>query len=155
LSRPVSFDVHGHPQTQGSKKSFAWTDKVTGKARSSMVESAGDKLKSWRTMVSDKAREAMDGAPMMEGPVMVWAVFSFIRPKSHYGTGRNAGKLKASTAIPFPVTKGDLDKLMRAIGDGMTKIVYRDDKQICQLNIGKRWAQSEGVMIKVTSMEDE
>lgn len=68
-----------------------------------------------------------------EGPIGVMLTFFFPRPKSHFGSGRNAGKLKAS-APEFPITKGrnDLDKLVRLVLDGMTGVVYVDDSQVCR-----------------------
>jgi Holliday junction resolvase RusA-like endonuclease len=54
----------------------------------------------------------------------------FPRPKSHYGTGRNAGKLKA-TAPTHNDGKPDRDNLDKAILDAMTGIGFmRDDKQV-------------------------
>ena len=45
-------------------------------------------------------------------------LFRFPRPRSHFGTGRNAGQLKPSA--PFYVrTRPDLDKLARAVGDAL------------------------------------
>jgi hypothetical protein len=41
---------------------------------------------------------------------------------------------------PEHVVKPDLDKLVRAVGDALTGILYRDDAQIVSLNASKRFA---------------
>ena len=52
------------------------------------------------------------------------------RPKSHFGTGKNADKVKQSAPV-FPATMPDIDKLMRAILDGLTDAqVWLDDGQV-------------------------
>ena len=134
----IEFTALGTPQTQGSKKAFSWIDKKSGKARASMVESAGNKLKSWRSAVSDAARDAMAGHPMIGGPARVAYGFFFLRPKSHYRTGKNSHLLK-SGADSWPVTKPDLDKLIRAVNDAMSGVVYRDDKLIVSMEPCKLW----------------
>lgn len=58
------------------------------------------------------------------------SVAYFPRPKSHYGTGRNSGKLKV-TAPTHNDGKPDRDNLDKAILDAMTGIGFmRDDKQV-------------------------
>lgn len=72
------------------------------------------------------------GYPKLEpwpGPVRMTSLFYFTRPKSHYGTGKNAAILKPS-APAIKTTKPDLSKLVRALEDGLTGVVYVDDAQI-------------------------
>ena len=52
-------------------------------------------LKPWAsTITADVA--AAEWEPILEGPVRVTLMFRFPRPKGHYGTGRNADKVKDS-----------------------------------------------------------
>jgi Holliday junction resolvase RusA-like endonuclease len=62
-------------------------------------------------------------------PICLTLLFLMPRPKSHYGTGRNAGILKSS-APAFPITGKDFDNLEKFVCDAMTGIIYEDDKQI-------------------------
>lgn len=50
--------------------------------------------------------------------------------------------------------KPDLDKLVRAVQDALTGIIYKDDGQVCRLTANKNYAAHEGVRIFVTDLED-
>jgi len=65
------------------------------------------------------------------GPVRIIKImFIFPRPQNHFGTGRNAGKLKDSAPF-FVTTKPDLtDNLMKGLCDAMNGVVFLDDKQV-------------------------
>jgi Holliday junction resolvase RusA-like endonuclease len=56
-------------------------------------------------------------------------VFVLARPRSHYGTGRNADRLRA-TAPAWPCSRPDATKLLRAVEDALTGVVWRDDGQV-------------------------
>lgn len=121
------FFVPGKPAPQGSKVAMA--HRHSGKPI--MREGNYDKLYTWRNLVAVEARKAWGDRPPTEFPVKLGITFCFVRPKSHFGTGRNAGKLKPH-APQFPTSRsvGDLSKLVRAIEDAMTGIVYDDDSRI-------------------------
>lgn len=73
-------------------------------------------------------------------PVEVTIVATFPRPAHHYGTGRNAGQLKASAPATPHAQAPDADKLARLILDALTNArVVHDDAQVAQLTIEKRW----------------
>ncbi len=58
--------------------------------------------------------------------------FVFSRPQAHFGSGRNAGVLKA--AAPYWHTvKPDLDNLLKLLWDGLTPRVFAGDQQIVRL----------------------
>ena len=103
--------AHGTPGPQGSK---------TKNRAGAMYESSA-KVKPWREAVKSAALDvlAYDAAwkPVGEA-VRLEIVFTLRRPKSHFGTGRNAGVLKAS-APKFPTGKPDLDKLVRSTQDAL------------------------------------
>ena len=101
----------------------------------------GASLRDFQAAVQIGAMEAMeDAAPWLE-PISVRAHFYFQRPKSHYGSGKNAQTVKASApAHPITRAQGDVDKLTRALLDAMTGIVFRDDAQVAELEVYKRWA---------------
>jgi crossover junction endodeoxyribonuclease RusA len=71
--------------------------------------------------------------------VKVTLVATFARPKSHLGTGRNAGVVKESAPV-WHTTYPDGDKSARAVGDSLTEAgVIVDDAQIAVWLISKRW----------------
>ena len=130
----ISFCVYGKPAQQGSKKGFV----VKGRA---IIVEANDKAKrEWRQSVCMAAREAMNGRELLTGPVVLQVSFFFRRPKSHYGSGKNANKLKASAPVEHTQAP-DLDKLVRNVGDGLTGTVLRDDSQICEILAGRSWTE--------------
>ncbi|MEV7684516.1 RusA family crossover junction endodeoxyribonuclease [Streptomyces bungoensis] len=115
--------VHGTPAPQGSKNR---------NAAGALYESSA-KVKPWREAVKSAALDALayDEAWLpLDEPVRVDVVFTLLRPKHHYGTGRNAGVLKPS-APEHPTGKPDLDKLVRSTQDALTDAgVLRDDSVV-------------------------
>ena len=93
--------------------------------------------------------------PPMEGPLKLTAIFYMPRPKSHYGTGRNADKLKPS-ASRYPTVKPDLDNLLKFYCDVLNGLAWNDDSQVV-IKIGeKRYSgNSEGrTEICIDAMDD-
>lgn len=50
---------------------------------------------------------------------------------------------------PHPTVPPDLDKLIRAVLDGLTAIAYRDDAQVTSIKASKRYGQDIGVHITI------
>lgn len=76
------------------------------------------------------------------------------RPKNHYGTGRNTGRLKSS-APPYKITNPDLTKLTRAVEDALTGIIWKDDSQVVQQETMKRYCrgyEKHGVLIIIKTI---
>lgn len=93
-----------------------------------------------RHLAVDMMTRAWDGRPAHTGPVRVRVVAELRRPKSHYGTGRNAGRLK-DNAPDWAVTYPDGDKIARLLGDALTIAgVITDDVLIAVWSIEKRYA---------------
>ena len=126
--------VHGIPAPQGSKK-------YVGNGR--MIESS-KKVGPWREAVKAAILTATGRAPTaLDGPVRVDITFILPRPKGHYGTGRNAGRVRDS-APSDPVGKPDLDKLLRSTLDALTDVgAIRDDSQVVRIEAAKVYAWPE------------
>lgn len=80
-------------------------------------------------------------------PVDVSIDFRFRRPKSHFGSGRNADLLKDGVAA-YPVSRnlGDLDKLVRSTLDALTAAaVFVDDSLVVRLDVWKLWCVGDEV----------
>jgi Holliday junction resolvase RusA-like endonuclease len=134
LLTEIEFQVHGLPAAQGSKNQFGGE--------------MNKRLKPWRNDIKVVAFGQMNGEPPWAGPVQVRATFIFPRPQSHYRTGKHAGEVKPN-APGWKTSAPDLDKLMRALFDGMSGIVYRDDAQVVSSAESKIWGQTPGVTVKV------
>lgn len=150
MEKQIKFFAQGRPFAQGSKRAFV----IPGTSRATLVESAGEHLKCWRSVVADAAREAVTGNPWEE-PVYFEACFFFLRPKSHYRSGKNSDKLK-DTAPTYHAQKPDVSKLLRAVEDACTGIVYRDDSQIFAERGHKVWSPfQQGVQIVVKQASEK
>jgi len=95
------------------------------------------------------ASEAWEGREILSGPVKLSLCFNLPRPKNHYGTGKNIYVLKHSA--PFFHTKTpDITKLIRAVEDALTGVVWRDDSQVYAQNTIKLYADGRsGVMVTI------
>lgn len=119
---------------------------VKGRA---VLTSTSKNLKPWRAKVAEAARNASDGQYAAGKTCMsVTCTFRMRRPQSHY---RASGELKP-TAPSQPSTRPDLDKLARAVLDGLTGVLFDDDSQVTTLRLIKTYADSRretGVHINV------
>jgi len=129
----VHFRVNGIPKPGGSKRAFY--NKALGRA---MVVDACKTNRQWRDSVIAAAVEAYHGAPMA-GPLKVVFHFCLPRPKSHYGTGRNAGKVKPGKLEAQHTTRPDVLKLARSTEDALTGVLWRDDAQTYMLSAIKHY----------------
>lgn len=135
----LRIEVPGVPAPQGSKAPWGGEANV--------------RTRPWRAAVSWAALEAMreGGCQLLAGPVRVFVEFRFARPRSHYGRGRNADVLRPS-APRLVARTPDLDKLVRAVADALSGIVYRDDAQVAELRAVKLYG-TPGATIEVSAAE--
>lgn len=127
MSTPhLSITVYGLPAPQGSKRHVG---------NGVMVESSKH-LAPWREDVKQAALTALNATPEWDrthAAVVMHAVFTLPRPRSHYRTGKFAHLLRDGAPHKHG-TKPDLDKLLRSVGDALTAAgVYADDSRITQV----------------------
>jgi Holliday junction resolvase RusA-like endonuclease len=124
----LEFRVFGVAQQMGSKRAFVpkgWTRAI--------ITDSNRNLKSWQTLVSEAASQAIQQLPAAEREqlaegVRLTVAFYLPRPKSL------PKRVTAHTKAP------DCSKLVRSLEDALTAVVYRDDAQICDLVAMKRYA---------------
>lgn len=131
----ITFHVEGTSAPQGSKT----------RTRHGMFESS-KRVKPWRELVTQAAVQAGDDAALL-GPLTppyrldVW--FFIQKPKT------------TRAKHPVAPTIGDLDKLVRAVGDALTKSgLIEDDRHIVKLVAEKAWAVGEkpGAIVRVSEV---
>jgi Holliday junction resolvase RusA-like endonuclease len=116
MSNTISFFVSGTPVPQGSMKAFRVknSDKI-------VMTHSNNKLAEWRNIISDMAINMSEthewGIAERGEAIEVKMKFFFSRPASRK-------KDRCMTTRP------DLDKLIRAVNDALTGILYEDDSQI-------------------------
>ena len=127
---PTSFVVSGVPAPKGSR--------ISGRRKDGSIFTR-PASKGEHTWVEAVAKIA-GTQPRLQPPYSVELHFSMPRPK------------KPSHEYP---TRGDLDKLVRAVLDGLTRGgVIVDDRHVTDLSAAKFWAEQgdEGVAVTVESV---
>lgn len=126
----IELVIDGTPTTQGSKS----INRRTGQ----MFEQAKG-LRVWRETIAKTTMACRRGRGPFEGPVFVSAVFLFARPKRR-------------PRRSYPLR--DLDKLQRALGDGLVAGgLLVDDSQITQWLAEKRFTANgevPGVRVRIS-----
>jgi Holliday junction resolvase RusA-like endonuclease len=139
--------VYGKPATAGSKRGFPIRRK-DGTIGVAMTHD-NPRAKNWMASVAQRSREVYQGG-WMTGPLELEIRFYMARPKGHY---RKSQTLKDS-APRRHYQKPDTTKLLRAVEDALTGVLWRDDSQIVILHISKYWTDdSEGADIVVKEIE--
>lgn len=146
----LTFEVVGNAKPAGSKRPV----RAGGTGRILLVDSSGKDGKAWRDAVAHAAAAAMLEAretELFDGPLTLSLIFRRPRPKGHFGSGKNAGKLREN-APPYPTTRPDVLKLARSVEDAMSGVVYRDDSQIVDEHLHKVYGIPAGVRVVVTEV---
>ncbi len=129
----IFIPVIGIPAPQGSKRHVG---------HGIMIENS-KRVKPWRQDVKEAALNHYQGE-VIDQAVEIEIIFIFVRPKSHFGTGKNSRKLKPSAPV-FVTSKGigDIDKLQRSTYDALSESsggnVLKDDSLIVQNRNSKRY----------------
>lgn len=126
------FFVSGVPVQQGSKTAF-----VVGK-RAVVTDSNKAQLKPWRAEVARVAEATWWTQQKLDDAVQVSAVFVLPRGKT--------------VTRELPAVTPDLDKLVRALLDGITDAgnVWRDDAQVVRLVTEEVYGAVPGVHVDIT-----
>lgn len=128
----IRFFVQGIPAPKGSARAFFV--KQLGRA---VITNANAKTRPWEQAIRAEASAA--GCRPGIGPILVEAEFCFPRNKGHLG------KFGLLPSAPRTHTKKpDLDKLVRALLDGLTGLAFADDAQVVELRVTKRYAPENG-----------
>jgi Holliday junction resolvase RusA-like endonuclease len=127
----ITLTVHGTAQPAGSKRAF-----YNAKRGRPVVTEDNRRSAPWAALVIDAALQAAGEDGPLDGPLALQLTLWLPRPKGHFGSGRNAGTVKAS-APAFPIVKPDATKLLRCIEDACTAILWDDDAQIVDQRVRK------------------
>jgi len=126
----IRFFVAGDPQPKGSTRSF-----YVKKIERVVTTTTNKNTKQWQLRIATEAQRANESRaisffnPDKESGYEVEALFLFTRPKSL------PKKVRSNTKRP------DLDKLVRALLDGLADILLPDDSQVVSIKAAKRYIQ--------------
>jgi len=123
-----------------------------------MVDASGENGRMWRQDVAKAALEAMREqaeGQLLDGPLELVLTFHMPRPKSHY---RSGGRILKETSPKWHVHKPDATKLIRAVEDAMTGIVWHDDSQVAVQHVVKCYCEERqlcGCSVVVRQIEEQ
>jgi len=134
----IEFVVYGRPAPQGSK--------VASRAKDGRlyVREASPRLRDWRHEIARTAREQVEVVEPLTRSVCLKLAFEFPRPRSHF---TRKGALRKG-APPFP-SRPDLSKLVRAVEDALTGVLWRDDGQVIMIHAFKAYAPTAGPRCRI------
>lgn len=139
----IRFRVLGVPAPGGSKRVFRHPH--TGKAL--VTDDSGKRGREWRRDVQIAAQAAYAG-PLLDEPLSLEVRFLMPRPKGHLS--RKGGLLPS--APPYPAVKPDATKLLRALEDALTGVIWRDDALVVSQVVTKVYAEVDappGVLVHI------
>lgn len=140
-SREVEFTAFGTALPAGSKRLG-----VASNGRR-FVRDDNPNTSEWKRTVAQAAGAAMNGRPLLDGALTLVIQVYRPRPQSHYG--KNGLR---PAAPPFPTTRPDITKLVRAIEDALTGVLARDDSQFVEVLGIKRYGEPARVEVKVSRL---
>jgi crossover junction endodeoxyribonuclease RusA len=145
----INMFVPGVPQAKGNVRMSA----------SGHYYDTNRRLKGWLNAIQAKAIGEMSGRgwPMLTTPVHVNAVFSFPRPLKHHANNRRDRPIRKDAPM-LHAKQPDIDKVIRAVLDAMTGVVYTDDNLVSKIDAIKLWASDQddaGVHISVFELEPD
>ncbi|MFA5380029.1 MAG: RusA family crossover junction endodeoxyribonuclease, partial [Dehalococcoidia bacterium] len=119
--------IMGEPIPKGSTKSF-----YIKNLNRVVTTNANANTDAWESFIRLNAQEYLKARPGLffgKGEALeIKATFHLSKPRS------------TPKKVLFPVTRPDLDKLERCVGDALNKVLYADDSQIVKWAVEKKYA---------------
>ena len=138
--KPVSFVVPGEPMG----KSRPRVGTIAGRAR--MFTPA--KTANYEGLIATVGSAAMAGRELIAGPVMVEMHITLPVPAS-WSKKKQAAALLGEV---MPTKKPDADNVVKAIFDGLNAVVWKDDVQVVDAFVRKRFGSTPGVAVRVVPL---
>lgn len=136
----LSTFVPGRPRSKGSLKHWCMKDR---RHTVRVEEQVADSAKWKRTVAAHVQREALKAYGrhlQYAGPVVLRTVFYFDRARED----------RPEEAYPVAMGIGDLDKLLRNVGDALVSSgLIKDDQYIVRVEVDKFWGTEPGATIVV------
>ncbi|MBH3412545.1 RusA family crossover junction endodeoxyribonuclease [Pseudomonas putida] len=139
--KPVQFLVPGEPVGKGRPR----IGRVGGHARMFTPQ----KTASYEGLIALAGTEAMAGRMLLEGAVMVEMRIVLPVPASK----SKKFKAQALAGEIFPTKKPDMDNVIKAIYDGLNGVVWKDDVQVVDAFVRKRYGEVPGVHVRIVPLE--
>lgn len=134
----ISFIVPGAPVGKGRPR-FA--------KRGNFVQAyTPEKTASYENLVKMAAAKAMAGRQIIIGAVCV-GIHLFVTPPASWSQKKQREAISGSGI--FPTSKPDVDNVIKGIFDAMNEIVWKDDKQVVDVVVSKRYCTTARAVVEV------
>lgn len=139
--KPVSFFVPTEPVGKGRPR----VSTIGGHARMFTPK----KTANYETLISMAAQQAMQGRELLAGPVLMELAIR-VSVAASWSKKKTAEALQG---LVMPTKKPDADNILKAICDGINGIVFKDDVQVVNVSMNKRFGETPGVSVRVVPLE--
>lgn len=139
--KPVSFFVPTEPVGKGRPR----VSTIGGHARMFTPK----KTANYETLISMAAQQAMQGRELIAGPVLMELAIR-VSVAASWSKKKTAEALQG---LVMPTKKPDADNILKAICDGINGIVFKDDVQVVNVSLSKRFSETPGVTVRVVPLE--
>lgn len=136
----IRFTIPGEPQGKGRPR----VGRVSGQARMFTPE----KTVRYENLITLAAREAMGSRPPLTGPVLL-EVAMYHPIRASWSKKKQAAALANQM---LPTLKCDADNCLKAICDALNGVAWKDDVQVTDLHLKKRFAETPRVEVIITPL---
>lgn len=137
MNNTIAFIIPGTPVGKGRPKFARRGNFVTAYTP--------EKTASYENLVKIAAHDAMTGKQILDGAVSV-VMWLFVTPPASWSQKKQREALLNNI---LPTSKPDVDNVVKGIFDAMNEIVWRDDKQVVELTVKKRYSDTARAMVEV------
>ena len=138
--RVIAFAVPGQPQGKGRARA--------GKAGAHIRMYTPAATVAYEGLIALAAHQAMAGAPLIDGPVMLEVESIFAVPASWSRKRRQ----QALDGAIRPTGKPDWDNVGKAVSDALNGVIWRDDAQVCDGRSIKRYGETPCLLVRVAEL---
>lgn len=141
--KAIAFTIPGQPVAKGRPK-FA--------RRGNFVTTyTPEKTQNYENLVKMAATNAMAGAEPTPGPIALELMLLLQIPASWSKTKR----ARAVNGAVCATKKPDADNVLKGIKDGCNGIVWRDDAQVVQILIHKKYSEMPRAVVSIRELPGE
>lgn len=133
-----TLNIPGEPRGQGRPRFARTTSGVTTYTDS--------ETKGYQNLIRTMANIAR--VRMIDGPVSIAIVAYFEIPKS----ASKSRQRDMRQGMFYPTKRPDADNISKAVLDALNGIAFKDDAQVCELTIRKRWADEPSVRVEIKAL---
>lgn len=141
----IRFVIPGEPKGKGRHRSRI-AKKADGKQF--IASYAPKDTVEYENLVRMAASQAMAGRAPTAGPVLVEIVATCSVPAS-WSQKKQRAALECEV---MPTGKPDPDNVIKAVLDGLNKIVVKDDAQVCRVGMSKQYGPTPQVFVRVVEL---